>query len=86
MPQIVTRAQLSTVVSLKAIMVEGTGLCGGRRATAAGRRKPAYVDGPEFDGHQADFDELALRMKRCEREEREALRLHQERCHTSLSG
>ena len=50
-----------TVVSLNPIMVDGTGLCGGCRVTVGGQTKFACVDGPEFDGHQVDYDELMKR-------------------------
>ena len=51
-----------TIVSLNPIMVDGTGMCGGCRVTVAGKIKFACVDGPEFDGHQVDFDELSARQ------------------------
>ena len=51
-----------TVVSLNPIMVDGTGMCGGCRVTVGGETKFACVDGPEFDGHLVDFDELAGRQ------------------------
>ena len=50
-----------TVVSLNPIMIDGTGMCGGCRVTVGGKTKFACVDGPEFDGHQVDFDELMAR-------------------------
>ncbi|MEG1165606.1 MAG: sulfide/dihydroorotate dehydrogenase-like FAD/NAD-binding protein, partial [Oscillospiraceae bacterium] len=49
---------LKTVVSLNPIMVDGTGMCGGCRVTVGGETKFACVDGPEFDGHLVDWDEL----------------------------
>ncbi len=52
-----------TLVSLNAIMVDGTGMCGGCRVTIAGEMKFACVDGPEFDGHKVDFDELIMRNR-----------------------
>lgn len=52
-----------TFVSLNAIMVDGTGMCGGCRVTIGGSMKFACVDGPEFDAHQVDFDELILRNR-----------------------
>jgi ferredoxin--NADP+ reductase len=52
-----------TLVSLNAIMVDGTGMCGGCRVTIDGKMKFACVDGPEFDAHQVDFDELILRNR-----------------------
>jgi ferredoxin--NADP+ reductase len=52
-----------TMVSLNPIMVDGTGMCGGCRVTVGGKTKFACVDGPEFDGHQVDFDELIRRLQ-----------------------
>jgi ferredoxin/flavodoxin---NADP+ reductase len=54
---------VKTVVSLNPIMVDGTGMCGGCRVTIGGETKFACVDGPEFDGHKVDFDELMLRLQ-----------------------
>jgi ferredoxin--NADP+ reductase len=54
---------IQTFVSLNAIMVDGTGMCGGCRVTIGGEMKFACVDGPEFDGHKVDFDELIKRNK-----------------------
>jgi len=51
-----------TIVSLNPIMVDGTGMCGGCRVTVGGEMRFACVDGPEFDGHAVDFDELADRL------------------------
>jgi ferredoxin--NADP+ reductase len=53
---------IPTVVSVNSIMVDGTGMCGGCRVTVGGETKFACVDGPEFDGHAVDFDELADRL------------------------
>ncbi len=55
--------KIKTVVSLNPIMVDGTGMCGACRCTAAGRTKFACVDGPDFDGHEVDWDELFMRRK-----------------------
>lgn len=52
---------LKTIVSLNPIMIDGTGMCGGCRVSIAGKMKFACVDGPEFDGHEVDFDELIAR-------------------------
>ena len=52
-----------TLVSLNPIMVDGTGMCGGCRVSVGGETKFACVDGPEFDGHKVDFDELNLRLQ-----------------------
>jgi ferredoxin--NADP+ reductase len=54
---------LPTWVSLNAIMVDGTGMCGGCRVSVGGRMKFACVDGPEFDAHQVDFEELMRRNR-----------------------
>jgi ferredoxin--NADP+ reductase len=64
-----------TLVSLNPIMVDGTGMCGGCRVSVGGKTKFACVDGPEFDGHAVDYDELMRRLaayaeeeKRCREE------------------
>jgi homotetrameric NADPH-dependent glutamate synthase len=69
---------IPTIVSLNSIMVDGTGMCGSCRVTVNGSMKFACVDGADFDGHLVNFDELALRQKRFEREEREALDRYRE--------
>ena len=51
-----------TTVSLNPIMVDGIGMCGACRVTVDGKTKFACVDGPEFDGHKVDFDELRRRL------------------------
>jgi ferredoxin--NADP+ reductase len=51
------------LVSLNTIMIDGTGMCGGCRVTVGGETKFVCVDGPEFDGHKVDFDNMMLRMK-----------------------
>ena len=62
---------VKTIVSLNPIMVDGTGMCGGCRVTVGGKTKFACVDGPEFDGHEVDYDELMLRLQAyCEDEKR----------------
>ncbi|MBP5773531.1 MAG: sulfide/dihydroorotate dehydrogenase-like FAD/NAD-binding protein [Eubacterium sp.] len=52
---------IKTLVSLNPIMIDGTGMCGGCRVTVGGETKFACVDGPDFDGHQVDYDELMRR-------------------------
>ncbi len=52
---------IKTVVSMNPIMIDGTGMCGGCRLTVGGETKFACVDGPDFDGHQVDFDEAMAR-------------------------
>ena len=65
-----------TVVSLNPIMVDGTGMCGGCRVTVGGEVKFACVDGPDFDGHQVDFDELMSRNSVYKARERETTKTH----------
>ncbi|MBQ3864957.1 MAG: sulfide/dihydroorotate dehydrogenase-like FAD/NAD-binding protein [Clostridia bacterium] len=60
---------LKTMVSLNPIMVDGTGMCGGCRVTVGGKTKYACVDGPDFDGHLVDFDEMASRSRMYKEEE-----------------
>lgn len=67
-----------TVISLNSIMVDGTGMCGGCRVTVGGEMKYVCVDGPEFDGHKVDFDELSLRLKTYRDEEQQALKQYVE--------
>ena len=52
---------IKTVVSMNPIMIDGTGMCGGCRLTVGGKTKFACVDGPDFDGHEVDFDEAIAR-------------------------
>jgi ferredoxin--NADP+ reductase len=65
--------RIKTVVSLNPIMVDGTGMCGGCRVTVGGKQVFACVDGPEFDGHEVDFDELADRLTAYRPQERLAM-------------
>jgi ferredoxin--NADP+ reductase len=70
---------VKTLVSLNAIMVDGTGMCGGCRVSIGGQMKFACVDGPEFDGHEVDFDEIMTRSRMYTDKERiadERCRLH----------
>jgi ferredoxin--NADP+ reductase len=64
---------IPTIVSLNPIMVDGTGMCGCCRVTVGDEIKFACVDGPEFDGHKVDFDELMARLAIYKAEEKEAL-------------
>jgi len=61
--------KIPTLVSLNPIMVDGTGMCGCCRVTVGGKTLFGCVDGPEFDGHQVDFDELNMRLKSYREEE-----------------
>ncbi|MCX7796476.1 MAG: sulfide/dihydroorotate dehydrogenase-like FAD/NAD-binding protein [bacterium] len=70
---------VKTYVSLNPIMIDGTGMCGGCRVTVGGKTKFVCVDGPEFDGHLVDFDELMMRQKTYLEEERLALKLLEEK-------
>ena len=65
--------EIPTDVSLNTIMVDGTGMCGACRITVGGKMKFVCVDGPEFDGHQVDFDEMMRRGGAFKIEEKEAL-------------
>ena len=70
---------IPTDVSLNTIMVDGTGMCGACRISVGGKTRFVCVDGPEFDGHQVDFDEMLKRMgafKNIEREEMHKLEEH----------
>ena len=67
---------IPTTVSLNPVMVDGTGMCGGCRVSVGGDQKFVCVDGPEFDGHQVDFDELTARLRAYREQEAEALRLY----------
>ena len=65
---------IKTVVSMNPIMIDGTGMCGCCRLTVAGKTKFACVDGPDFDGHEVDYDEIMKRAstyKEFEKRERE---------------
>ena len=62
-----------TLVSLNPIMIDGTGMCGGCRVSVGGETKYACVDGPEFDGHKVDFDNLMQRLGAYKVEEEHAM-------------
>jgi ferredoxin--NADP+ reductase len=66
---------VQTIVSLNPLMVDGTGMCGGCRVTVNGVMHFACIDGPEFDGHGVDFDELSDRLTTYGDYEREARNL-----------
>ncbi len=71
---------IKTVVSLNTIMIDGTGMCGGCRVTVGGETRFVCVDGPEFDGHAVDFDNMIQRLG-AYREHEDA---EHERCHLEL--
>jgi ferredoxin--NADP+ reductase len=62
-----------TMASLNTIMVDGTGMCGACRVTVGGKTKFVCIDGPEFDAHQVDFDEMQMRLGSYKEIEREAM-------------
>jgi len=66
-------AGVHTIVSLNPVMVDGTGMCGGCRVAVGGQTLFACVDGPEFDGHQVDFDLLMERLSTYREFEQRAL-------------
>jgi sulfide dehydrogenase subunit beta len=76
---------IKTIVSLNPIMVDGTGMCGGCRVKVGGQVKFACVDGPDFDGHQVDFEDLMLRLRRYAEEERAAMARWSELCRMQLA-
>ena len=63
---------VKTTVSLNTIMIDGTGMCGGCRVSIGGQTKFVCVDGPEFDAHQVDFDEMMMRLAAYRPQEQEA--------------
>ncbi len=69
-----------TFVSLNTIMIDGTGMCGGCRVTVGEETKFVCVDGPEFDGHKVDFDNMMLRLNAYKNHEDEA----HDQCHLDL--
>lgn len=72
--------KIKTIVSLNPVMVDGTGMCGGCRVKVGERIKFACVDGPEFDAHQVDFDDLMNRLRRFAADEQVAMARWSETC------
>jgi ferredoxin--NADP+ reductase len=72
--------QVRTMVSLNAIMVDGTGMCGCCRVTVGNETRFACVDGPEFDGHQVDYNELTARLQAYTQQEKEAYEKYKCEC------
>jgi len=68
---------IKTIVSLNPIMVDGMGMCGACRVTVSGQTKFACIDGPEFDGHQVNFNELIKRLQMYQPEEKLASQFHE---------
>jgi len=73
-------ARIKTMVSVNPIMVDGTGMCGGCRVKVGNAVKFACVDGPDFDGHLVDFDDLMVRLQRYTNEEKAATERWSENC------
>jgi len=76
--------KIKTVVSLNPVMVDGTGMCGGCRVKIGEGIKFACVDGPDFDAHQVDFDDLIARLARFKPTEQAALKKWEESCRMPL--
>jgi len=74
---------IQTLVSLNSIMIDGTGMCGGCRVSVGGKNQFTCVDGPEFDGHQVDFDGLMQRLAAYKEQEAQA---HDEFSHSCKLG
>jgi len=73
--------ELQTTVSLNALMVDGTGMCGACRVSVGGKTLFTCVDGPEFDGHKVDFDEAMRRQAMYKNQERKANEEHKCNCY-----
>jgi ferredoxin--NADP+ reductase len=71
---------IETLVSLNPIMVDGTGMCGGCRVSVGGETKFACVDGPEFDGHAVDYDELSKRLRAYQDDEKRSREAYDAQC------
>jgi ferredoxin--NADP+ reductase len=67
---------IKTIVSMNSIMVDGTGMCGGCRVTVGGQTRFACVDGPDFDGHEVDFDSAAARGRMYKDQEHKVSQSH----------
>ncbi|MBZ5553022.1 MAG: sulfide/dihydroorotate dehydrogenase-like FAD/NAD-binding protein [Acidobacteriia bacterium] len=78
--RVTQEAKIKTIVSLNPIMVDGTGMCGGCRVMVGGKMQFVCVDGPEFEGHEVDFDELTARLKSYVEFEKEAQARYENLC------
>ena len=67
---------IKTLVSMNPVMIDGTGMCGGCRVTVGGKTKFACVDGPDFDGHEVDFDEAMRRQTMYKGQEKRSMEDH----------
>jgi NAD(P)H-flavin reductase len=77
---------VKTMVSLNPVMVDGTGMCGACRVTVGGKTRFACVDGPDFDGHQVDFDELIKRQAMYVKQEKIAMERFEKMCGAESKG
>jgi ferredoxin/flavodoxin---NADP+ reductase len=77
--------EIPTLASLNTIMVDGTGMCGACRVSVAGKTKFACIDGPEFNAHEVDFDELLIRLAGYRREEQNNYKKFKESSQTDIS-
>jgi Iron-sulfur cluster binding domain of dihydroorotate dehydrogenase B len=77
---------IKTVVSLNPVMVDGTGMCGGCRVKVGDRIRFACVDGPDFDAHAVDFEDLMARLHRFAASEARALERWQPGCRAVIGG
>ena len=77
---------IPTMVSVNAIMVDGTGMCGACRVTVGGQIKFACYDGPDFDGHLVDYHELTMRQRTYKKQEAQAMEVFDRECAGRLSG
>jgi ferredoxin--NADP+ reductase len=68
--ELTRRLEVRTLVSLNTLMIDGTGMCGGCRVSVGGKARFVCVDGPEFDGHQVDFDQMMRRQAMYREQER----------------
>lgn len=71
--KITEKAKIPTMVSLNPVMIDGTGMCGGCRVTVAGKTQFCCVDGPDFNGHDVNFDELEKRNSMYLKQEKDSL-------------
>ncbi len=76
--------KIPTIASLNAMMVDGTGMCGACRVTIGGETKFVCVDGPEFDAHKVDYEELMLRLNSFKKSESKAVKAHECRSEKKL--
>lgn len=74
--ELTRKYNIKTIVSMNPIMIDGTGMCGGCRLTVGGETKFACVDGPDFDGHQVDYDEAMKRSSTYRQMEQDAAQKH----------